>query len=398
VTIFKFSALKTADLVVDAIYEGGNAGNLGDDPISKLIPGIGNQGGFRISGKGSKKNLIILYTSNEQVDWPNTLDLNTGMFVYYGDNREPGRRLHDTQGNQILRDVFNSLHTFEKKIDSLPIFLIFSKKVTEYSSRSVQFRGLAVPGYPGMPSTEDLVAVWKTKNNQRFQNYKATFTILNIPFLSRTLIEEITKKNYNTDQLPSKLIEWLEKGKYDPLISKSTVMIRTINEQMPKTNEGKKILTEIFNYFSQSSHAFEFFAAHIFCMSDKRALIDEVTRRSIDGGRDAIGRYQLGLISDPVYAEFSLEAKCYRPQINEDSGNTVGVKEVARLISRLRHLQFGVLVTTSAISSQAYKEVRDDKHPIIFISGTDIVDILANAGISTLEMVKHLLKTEFPLN
>ncbi|MCP1762460.1 O-acetyl-ADP-ribose deacetylase (regulator of RNase III) [Bradyrhizobium japonicum] len=36
-----------------------------------------------------------------------------------------------------------------------------------------------------------------------------------------------------------------------------------------------------------------------------------------------------------------LEAKCY------GSGNSVGVREMSRLISRLRHRQFGVLVTTS---------------------------------------------------
>jgi hypothetical protein len=35
-----------------------------------------------------------------------------------------------------------------------------------------------------------------------------------------------------------------------------------------------------------------------------------------DVGRDAIGRYLLGLMDDPVYAEFSLEAKCYQPGLD----------------------------------------------------------------------------------
>jgi hypothetical protein len=47
--------------------------------------------------------------------------------------------------------------------------------------------------------------------------------------------------------------------------------------------------------------------------TDQRVIIDEITRASVDGGRDAVGRYLLGLSDDPVYAEFSLEAKCYRP-------------------------------------------------------------------------------------
>jgi Restriction endonuclease len=43
-------------------------------------------------------------------------------------------------------------------------------------------------------------------------------------------------------------------------------------------------------------------------------------------------------------------------------GNSVGVKELARLISRIKHREFGVLVTTSYVNEQAYREVRDDGH------------------------------------
>jgi hypothetical protein len=132
-------------------------------------------------------------------------------------------------------------------------------------------------------------------------------------------------------------------------------------------------------------------------MHDPRVIIDAITRASVDGGRDAIGRYLLGLPGDPVYAEFSLEAKCFHPGIDETSPNTVGVREVSRLISRIRHRQFGVLVTTSAIARQAYEEVREDRHPIIFFSGRDIADILTNNGFNTPELVASLLNSEFPL-
>jgi hypothetical protein len=78
-------------------------------------------------------------------------------------------------------------------------------------------------------------------------------------------------------------------------------------------------------------------------------------------------------------------------------GNSVGVKEVSRLISRIRHRQFGVLVTTSFIARQAYAEVREDRHPIIFFSGRDIADILTANGYGTRELVENLLKNEFPV-
>jgi hypothetical protein len=35
---------------------------------------------------------------------------------------------------------------------------------------------------------------------------------------------------------------------------------------------------------------------------------------------------------------------------------------ISRLTPRLRHRQFGVLVTTSAIARQGYEEVREDRH------------------------------------
>lgn len=102
-------------------------------------------------------------------------------------------------------------------------------------------------------------------------------------------------------------------------------------------------------------------------------------------------------MADPVYAEFSLEAKCYRPPLNGDTPITVSVSDVARLISRIRHRQFGVLVTTSVIASQAYKEVREDRHPIVFISGGDMVNILIDKGYNTRGRVQELLSSDFAL-
>jgi hypothetical protein len=133
-------------------------------------------------------------------------------------------------------------------------------------------------------------------------------------------------------------------------------------------------------------------------MHDPRVITDEITRASVDGGRDAVGRYLLGLSADPVYAEFSLEAKCYQPPMDGMRGNSVGVKEASRLISRIRHRQFGVLVTTSFVARQAYEEVREDRHPIIFLSGKDIADVLTANGYGTTELVENLLQNEFAVS
>ena len=52
--IIEFNKLRKSDLIVDAIYKGGKAGNGGDDPISKLFPKLGYQGGFRKAKRNDK--------------------------------------------------------------------------------------------------------------------------------------------------------------------------------------------------------------------------------------------------------------------------------------------------------------------------------------------------------
>jgi hypothetical protein len=246
-----------------------------------------------------------------------------------------------------------------------------------------------------LPATEDLVAVWKTTENQRFQNYRSIFAILDVPLVSRAWLADLAVGNHVTDNAPAALVEWIEHGRYNPLTSEPTTIIRSEQDQTPDTNLKRSLLATIWRHFdtgdrnekTRRAFIFERFAGRIFQMHDQRVIIDEITRGVIDGGRDAVGRYLLGLPTDPVYAEFSLEAKCYRPPINGMRANTIGVKEVSRLISRIRHRQFGVLVTTAVVARQAYQEVREDRHPIIFICGKDIAEILIANGINTLELI-----------
>lgn len=68
-----------------------------------------------------------------------------------------------------------------------------------------------------------------------------------------------------------------------------------------------------------------------------------------------------------------------------------GIKETGRLISRLRRRHFGVLVTTSYISAQAYAEVREDRHPIVLMTGSDIAIILQVKRIKDEAAVKAWL-------
>jgi hypothetical protein len=84
--LIEFESLGSADLIVDAIYQGKDS-QLASDPISRLLPGCGNMGGFRLGGKGQDKLFVALFTTAQEKDWPDRIDLNTGQFTYYGDNR-----------------------------------------------------------------------------------------------------------------------------------------------------------------------------------------------------------------------------------------------------------------------------------------------------------------------
>ena len=397
VRIISYRELSATDLSVDAIYEGEPGGQLSGEALSRLLPGVGNQGGFRASGRGKDKKFVVLYTSGEDKDWPDTLDVSTGQFIYYGDNKRPGHELHATQrsGNRILRDVFELLHTNPPQRSRIPPFLVFRKHPTATSARSFQFKGVAVPGFTGLPATSDLVAVWKTSGGQRFQNYRSVFTILDIPTVTRAWIDDLRAGNPASNSAAGAWLEWVHRGKCRALTAESTTVIRSQEAQLPDTLNKKGILEAVYKHFKDAPQSFEAFAARIFKMHDQRVIIDEITRAAVDGGRDAVGRYLLGLYEDPVYAEFSLEAKCYRPALNGAAANTVGVREVSRLISRIRHREFGVLVTTSAIARQAYEEVRKDRHPIVFISGKDITDILVSKGYNTPGVVEEFLANEF---
>ncbi|MFE1881882.1 restriction endonuclease [Streptomyces diastatochromogenes] len=98
----------------------------------------------------------------------------------------------------------------------------------------------------------------------------------------------------------------------------------------------------------------------------------------------------LGPAGNTINIDFALEAKCYA------ATNSVGVREVSRLISRLRHRNFGVLVTTSYFHKQVQEEVREDGHPIALVCGKDIVDVLRQHGHTTASAVQQWLGQSFP--
>ena len=384
---YSFDQLATADLVVDALYAGGTKGNTADDPLGKLLP-CGNQGGFRFRNRriGVGKQFVVLYSDLSDNDWPDILDVELGRFTYYGDNKKPGHALHETTrgGNAILHDAFDHLHDETPHRGAVAPFFIFTKGL---EGRDVVFRGLAVPGAQGLSASDDLVAIWRSNRGQRFQNYRATFTVLDVPVVSRGWLDQILADEPIGSNAPPAWIAWQRKGSYRALMAPATMLHRTSREQLPDAND-RQTVQAIIDYFLHP-HDFEACAAAIWRLHAERVEYT-MTRPSRDGGRDALGQLRVGSESDPVRLDFVLEAKRY------DMRNAVGVRELPRLISRIRNWMFGILVTTSYLHEQAYQELKADGHPIVVIAARDIVEILRSKGYGDVAAVRGWLEREFP--
>ncbi|WZF90618.1 restriction endonuclease [Marinobacter metalliresistant] len=331
--------------------------------------------------------LLALITNFNDPDWPDHLDTESGLFTYYGDNKT-ARGIHDTlrQGNQILRNLFDARHS-PVSLDHFPVVLLFGGS-GQY--RDMRFLGLAVPGAQNLGPDDDLVAIWRSKgpDNFRFQNYKSIFTILDVPVISRKWLNDVKAGNaVSSSHAPRLWLEWVSGRRYSPLYAPHSIDIRNKEQQLPKTAEDYNILSLLHEKYQDNPIGFEAAAVEISRLFMPDIGHCEITRPWRDGGRDAVGAYRIGLGRSAIEVEFALEAKCYAP-----NGKGVGVRELSRLLSRLRHRQFGVLVTTSYLATQAYRELKEDQHPVVIISGIDIVTTLKKR-VGSLDQIKRWLES-----
>lgn len=379
-----FENLESSDLIVDTIYKGGDLKGKASEVISKLLPNCSNSGGFRKVMRKDNSGLpayVVLYTSMSELAWPDYLDEETGIFRYYGDNRTPGKTILDTprKGNELLELVFECLNSKDGSIQNIPPFLIFKKGGTGWD---VQFLGLAAPGNPRISPDKDLVAFWRTMNEQRFQNYEAYFTILNTSEIDKEWLNMLIYDHDNSlKHAPDVWKSFIKRGRNGiiPLIAKKLPKIPDKYDQLQSNEDGQKCLMKIRSYYKNNPFGFENCAKAILEKMDNKFQDFSLTRPWRDGGRDALGYYVIGSASKanyPLRIDCAMEAKCYA------ENHAVGVREMSRLISRIRYRQFGVLITTSYVHKQAYKEIIEDGHPILVISATDIVNILRRNAIS----------------
>ena len=193
--LFSFNELTNAPLVPGAIYESGTAGNVGDDPISRLLP-VGNSGGIRSAGPIDDPHLVVLYSTMDESEWPD--EISDGVVTYHGDNRTPGQDLLKTP-----RHSNRLLHTMAERGFPAPAhrhpFLVFTR-AGRRPTRSVRFVGLAVIGPPGLPPADWLVAKWFEHSDGRFLNYVVKLQLLPAVELARFTIDRLLSGDRSPSQ------------------------------------------------------------------------------------------------------------------------------------------------------------------------------------------------------
>jgi hypothetical protein len=128
-----------------------------------------------------------LFSTGAVSEWPDGWDAN-GNYVYFGDQREPGKDVLDTprKGNQLLADVALCMKRGERGRKNVPPFLLFEKDGPG-KGRDVRFEGLLVPA----AAEGWLTAEQRPKPEGVFANYKALLRPLPLQEVSRFWLTDI---------------------------------------------------------------------------------------------------------------------------------------------------------------------------------------------------------------
>ena len=113
---------------------------------------------------------------------------------------------------------------------AVPPYFLFAKAGP---GRDVVFRGVLAPGAPDLTADEDLVAVWRSQQGRRFQNYRAQFTILDIATATRAWINDVLAGDTLSANCPGPWRRWITGRRYDALTS-TRIEYRSRAEQLPR--------------------------------------------------------------------------------------------------------------------------------------------------------------------
>lgn len=341
---------------------------------------IGTTGGIRPKKYLSEKlkenfseisvpSTLILTTTNISQQyhnpWEDSVDYNSGQIIYWGDakfdSRNKAKKHLDFKGNRIFHQIRELI--LLKKRNLVPPILHFSRNKKGW----VRFNGLCV--------LDRLETAWFEDKGTPIINFRCHLSILDLEEVPLAWIHQRATAEIleDIDSLCPPVWRSYLKGQTKKLYS-WTSKIRSAENQLPPvmTNDAL-ILKQICNL---SPVHFERFCRQLFQeIATHTGLQHQIreTRHVRDGGFDFYGRF---IFPEPLGYEidFKGEAKKYVRT------NSVGPKEVSRLVARLKRGEYGIFVTTSYYTLDSQKEVCEDQYPVRLFSGIDIINFLKVLG------------------
>jgi hypothetical protein len=200
-------SMANADLVVGRVYPGGP--NLADEPLHKLL-GVGNMGGIRTK-KAADGTLayVVLFSTESEDEWPDGLDITTGRYVYFGDNRTPGKALLESDGNKVFDRLAQINVDDSAGRAAFPPFLIF-KSAADALPRSVVFVGVGVPSC--RPTTTDWCVAKYFGADAKFPNFVISLDVLADGSIPPSWISDLLAGNDSSQHRPPWFDHWVETG------------------------------------------------------------------------------------------------------------------------------------------------------------------------------------------
>lgn len=381
-----------------------------DQPLPRLEAGINPIGPVR-APDGRRRPAVLIVSSTfkagtEATPWQDYFDPDNGHILYFGDNKVPKerKRLSDqnasaenariapfhrsiapdpsqARGNRVLLEefIFHSSPDESTRMRAAPMIFF-----TRPKKGHVIFQGYGVVRGVNLVTQID-------HRGRPFANYSFDFVVLSLAnegenfswsWINRRRDSEATS-DQALSSAPKAWRDWVKHG--PPALSRlrrrvSLTQVVKRDSQKPEPGSAEaKVLQQIYAHYQDDKHAFEGLAAEVAKSILSRsggAYVDGwITPRSRDGGRDFVGRLDLGQGFSSVKLVVLGQAKCERPT------SATGGRDVARTVARLQRGWIGAYVTTSYFSDSVQLEIIEDRYPLLLINGGQLASaVLRLAG------------------
>lgn len=356
-----------------------------------------------VSEPGQKSNRLpaFIFHSNpykkdtEGTPWIDVIEPDVGYALFHGDNRTVARSPLEGRGNQKFAEVQHLYFEPEQRPVAPPILVFTQKEMFGNRKGYREFSGYGVPVRCSLNTQRE------RKSGTYFSNLTIELALFNLTkeneLFDWAWIDARRNGALTSTQVlraaPNAWRDWVKNGssaidRCRRNVARNVLVRKT--EQTSLTDSERRILDEVFAYYSNTKHPFEglasYVATRIIGHGCKRGW---VTKRSGDMGIDFVCRLDVG---DPG-AQISRtplvvlgQAKCQKDPIS--------APDLARVVARLQRGWMGAYVTTSIFSEPAQLELAEDKYPLVLINGKRLAQELERATVAEGMSLRQLLDRE----